>query len=468
MRTRIAKTYENLLIEGMSTEGMGIAKPEGKVVFVEGAVPGDLCNVRVKKSHKSYEEAIISEIVKPSTYRVEPVCKHFGTCGGCKWQHIAYNAQVQYKETIVSDAFERLAKCKPEKRVPAAAADAIHYYRNKLEYTFSNKRWLTVDEIQHGDENLQRNALGFHIPGLFDKIVDVDHCFLQGGESNAIRNFIRKFAIENAYSFYDIREQKGFLRTLIIKTNTQGQTLLCIAYGENNSEQITRLNNALLENFSSIVSLYYTVNTKKNDTIFDLDVSLFSGEAHLVEHIGSTAYKIGPKSFFQTNPIQGKTLYDITLSMANPKQSDTIYDLYTGVGSIALYVASKCKQVVGIEEIAPAIDDAKANAALNDIHNCFFYTGDVKKIIGSSLYEKHGTPDIIITDPPRAGMHEDVVKELLRIEAPKIVYVSCNPSTQARDISLLSEKYTLAISQAVDMFPHTKHIENIVLLTLTK
>lgn len=460
------KEYASLHIEAMSSEGLGIAKPDGKVVFVNGAIPGDEVAARVVYAKKAYEEANTTEIIQSSADRVDPFCSHFGICGGCKWQYAKYNAQLAYKENIVDSAFERLAKVEILHKLPIVGCAQTQYYRNKLEFTFSNKKWLTLEQIKSEDNDIKRDALGFHIPRLFDKIIDVDHCYLQGSGSNEIRNFIRDFAIKNNLSFYDIREQKGLLRTLIIKTTVADDVLVFIVYGENNKEQIDLLNQAILKQFSNIGSFQYAINLKKNDSIFDLDPILVSGKDHIIEVLGDKKYKIGPKSFFQTNPIQGKILYDITKEFAAVQKHETVYDLYTGVGSIALYVADDCKQVIGIEEVAPAIEDAKVNTALNQATNCHFYTGDVKKIIGSDLYNKHGKPDVIITDPPRAGMHEDVVRELLNLEANRIVYVSCNPGTQARDIALLNEKYEVAKMQAVDMFPHTKHIENIALLKL--
>ncbi len=460
--------YPSLHIEAISSEGLGIAKPEGKVVFVEAAIPGDEVSVKIVQAKKAFEQGKIIDILTPSKDRIAPFCDHFGVCGGCKWQYASYEAQLAYKEEIVKNAFERLAKVPIKEILPIAGSSQTQYYRNKLEFTFSNKKWLTLEQIQSEDTAINRDALGFHIPRLFDKIIDIEHCYLQGGLSNEIRNFIKSYALQNQLSFYDIREHVGFLRTLIIKTSTAGETLVFIVFGENKQKEITSLTKALMQQFPSINSLQYAINLKKNDSIFDLEPVLVHGNDYIIETLGSKKYKIGAKSFFQTNPVQGKTLYDITKAFANVQPHETVYDLYTGVGSIALYISDDCKQVIGIEEVAPAIEDAKENAVLNQSDNCYFYTGDVRKIINSDLYQKHGKPDVIITDPPRAGMHEDVVKELLNIEANRIVYVSCNPATQARDIQLLNEKYEVSKMQAVDMFPHTKHIENIALLTLRK
>ena len=460
--------YPSLHIEAISSEGLGIAKPEGKVVFVEAAIPGDEVSVKIVQAKKAFEQGKIIEILAPSKDRITPFCTHFGVCGGCKWQYASYEAQLSYKEEIVKSAFERLAKVTIQEVLPIAGSIQTQYYRNKLEFTFSNKKWLTLEQIQSEDTDINRDALGFHIPRLFDKIIDIEHCYLQGGLSNEIRNYIKSYASDNQLSFYNIREHVGFLRTLIIKTSNAGETLVFIVFGENKQKEIKNLTQSLIQQFPSINSLQYAINLKKNDSIFDLEPVLVHGNDYIIETLGSKKYKIGAKSFFQTNPVQGKTLYDITKAFANVQPNETVYDLYTGVGSIALYIADDCKQVIGIEEVAPAIEDANENAVLNQSNNCYFYTGDVRKIINSDLYQKHGKPDVIITDPPRAGMHEDVVKELLNIEANRIVYVSCNPATQARDIQLLNEKYEVSKMQAVDMFPHTKHIENIALLTLRK
>ena len=468
MRNKKNIIYENLPITAISSEGYGIARLEGKVIFAEGCIPGDVADVKIYKSKSSYEEGKAIAIKTPSTNRVEPFCSHFGTCGGCKWQYAAYTAQLDFKEEIVKSAFERIAKVALEHIEPIVGCDETQYYRNKLEYTFSNKKWLTIEQVESGDENIVRDACGFHIPGLFDKVVDVEHCYLQGSISNSLRDAIKKYCIERKYTFYDIREQKGFLRNLVIKTASTGEVLVMLVLGEENEKKIKDVMDFIHTNFPTIDSLQYLINTKRNDSTYDLDAITYKGSSHIVEKMGSKKFKIGAKSFFQTNSKQGNVLYNIIKDFADLKQTDVVYDLYTGVGSIAIYLADDCNQMIGIEEVKEAINDANQNKLLNNQSNCHFYTGDVKNIINTELYERHGKPDVIITDPPRSGMHEKVIIELLALETPSIVYVSCNPSTQARDIALLSEKYEVIKMRPVDMFPHTKHIENVALLKLKK
>ncbi len=468
MRNKKNIIYENLPITAISSEGYGIARLEGKVIFAEGCIPGDVADVKIYKSKSSYEEGKAIAIKTPSTNRVEPFCSHFGTCGGCKWQYAAYTAQLDFKEEIVKSAFERIAKVALEHIEPIVGCDETQYYRNKLEYTFSNKKWLTIEQVESGDENIVRDACGFHIPGLFDKVVDVEHCYLQGSISNSLRDAIKKYCIERKYTFYDIREQKGFLRNLVIKTASTGEVLVMLVLGEENEKKIKDVMDFIHTNFPTIDSLQYMINTKRNDSTYDLDAITYKGSSHIVEKMGSKKFKIGAKSFFQTNSKQGNVLYNIIKDFADLKQTDVVYDLYTGVGSIAIYLADDCNQMIGIEEVKEAINDANQNKLLNNQSNCHFYTGDVKNIINTELYERHGKPDVIITDPPRSGMHEKVIIELLALETPSIVYVSCNPSTQARDIALLSEKYEVIKMRPVDMFPHTKHIENVALLKLKK
>ena len=468
MRNKKNIIYENLPITAISSEGYGIARLEGKVIFAEGCIPGDVADVKIYKSKSSYEEGKAIAIKTPSTNRVEPFCSHFGTCGGCKWQYAAYTAQLDFKEEIVKSAFERIAKVALEHIEPIVGCDETQYYRNKLEYTFSNKKWLTIEQVESGDENIVRDACGFHIPGLFDKVVDVEHCYLQGSISNSLRDAIKKYCIERKYTFYDIREQKGFLRNLVIKTASTGEVLVMLVLGEENEKKIKDVMDFIHTNFPTIDSLQHMINTKRNDSTYDLDAITYKGSSHIVEKMGSKKFKIGAKSFFQTNSKQGNVLYNIIKDFADLKQTDVVYDLYTGVGSIAIYLADDCNQMIGIEEVKEAINDANQNKLLNNQSNCHFYTGDVKNIINTELYERHGKPDVIITDPPRSGMHEKVIIELLALETPSIVYVSCNPSTQARDIALLSEKYEVIKMRPVDMFPHTKHIENVALLKLKK
>ena len=466
MRHKKSAIHLGLPITAMSSEGLGIARLEGKVIFAEGCIPGDTADVKIFKSKASYEEGKAIAISVESEDRVKPFCSHFGTCGGCKWQFATYSAQLKYKEEIVKSAFERIAKVRLENVKPIMGCDEIMYYRNKLEYTFSNKKWLTNEEIESDNSQLSRDACGFHIPGLFDKVVDVDHCYLQGSISNELRLAIKNYSIEKGYSFYDIKAQQGFLRNLVVKTASTGEVLVLLVVGENNIDKINDIMSFVKEKFPIIQSLQYMINTKKNDSTYDLEAITYSGEAFIVEELGLKRFKIGPKSFFQTNSRQGKKLYDIIKEFAGLNKSDIVYDLYTGVGSIAIYMADECHTVIGVEEVKEAIVDANENKKLNHQDNCHFYTGDVKNIINSDLFIKHGKPNLIITDPPRSGMHEKVIEELLAVSAPRLIYVSCNPSTQARDIALLAEKYEVKWMQPVDMFPHTKHIENVALLIL--
>jgi 23S rRNA (uracil1939-C5)-methyltransferase len=466
LRHKKTTIHYGLPITAISSEGLGIARLEGKVIFAEGCIPGDVADVKIFKSKASYEEGKAIAISVSSKDRIAPFCSHFGTCGGCKWQFASYPSQLSYKEEIVKSAFERIAKVTLDNLKPIIGCDEITYYRNKLEYTFSNKKWLTTEEIESDDSQLSRDACGFHIPGLFDKVVDVDHCYLQGSISNELRLAIKNYSIDKEYSFYDIKAQQGFLRNLVVKTASTGEVLVLLVVGENNMDKINDLMSFIEEKFPSIQSLQYMINTKRNDSTYDLEAITYSGKAFIVEALGNKRFKIGAKSFFQTNSRQGKILYDIVKEFAKLSKSDIVYDLYTGVGSIAIYMADECHTVVGVEEVKEAIIDANENKKLNNQDNCHFYTGDVKNIINSELFAKHGKPDLIITDPPRSGMHEKVIEELLSVSAPRLIYVSCNPSTQARDIALLSEKYEVKFMQPVDMFPHTKHIENVALLVL--
>lgn len=397
--------------------------------------------------------------------RIEPFCSHFGTCGGCKWQHIKYDLQKDYKQQQVVDQFERIAKVPIPEVKPTIGSAKTQFYRNKMDYTFSNKRWLTLEEIRSGAE-FERNALGFHIPKMFDKIIDIDKCYLQGGISNEVRNELRSFARQHELSFYDIRNQTGLLRNLIIRTTSTNQTMVIVQFGESDPESIALVMSFLKEKFPQITSLLYVINTKGNETFHDLELVTFSGLPYIEEQMEGLKFRIGPKSFYQTNSEQAYELYKVTREFAGLKGDEVVYDLYTGTGTIANFVAKQARQVIGIEYVEAAIEDAKLNSEINGLDNTLFYAGDMKDLLNDEFIANHAAPDVIITDPPRAGMHEDVVKMLLRLEAPKIVYVSCNPATQARDVAILSEKYSVADVQPVDMFPQTYHVENIVLLTL--
>ncbi|WP_375585688.1 23S rRNA (uracil(1939)-C(5))-methyltransferase RlmD [Cyclobacterium xiamenense] len=459
------KVLQNLKIERIATEGKCVGHHEGKVVFVSNVAPGDVVDARVTRGKSSFMEAEAIEIREYSPDRVTPFCAHYGTCGGCKWQHISYELQMSYKRQQVVDQFQRIAKVPLPEIMPIIGARDTRYYRNKLDFTFSNNRWLTREEIDSGVD-FERNALGFHVPRRFDKIVDIQHCYLQGSLSNDIRNALRDFALAEQLSFYDIIHQTGLLRNLIIRSTLDEQVMVIVQFGEDDPEGIEKTMQFLKERFPGITSLLYIVNLKKNETFQDLDVHLYAGKDHIVETMEGLRFKIGPKSFYQTNSRQAQRLYEVAREFAGLTGAETVYDLYTGTGTIANFVAKQAKQVIGIEYVAPAIADAKENARQNGLSNTLFYAGDMKEVLNESFVAEHQRPDVVITDPPRAGMHEDVTRTLLALEAAKIVYVSCNPATQARDIALLAEKYEVRRIQPVDMFPQTYHVENVVLLEL--
>ena len=465
-RNKNLPTYENVLITDVAAEGNAIAKIDDIVLFVEGVIPGDVVNVQITKKRKRYYEGRVLEIVTPSKDRLPAFCKHFGTCGGCKWQILPYEKQLFYKEKQAKDQLERIGHVSVEEFLPILGSECKEYYRNKLEFTFSNKRWITADEVKENAEITNSNALGFHVPRLFDKVVDIEHCHLQGEPSNQIRNFIREFAFSHKYTFFDIRNHAGLLRNLIIRTSTNGECMMIVVFYENNEEQIQTLLSALHEKFPQITSLLYIINQKANDTIGDQEVLSFFGKDFIIEEMENLQFKVGPKSFYQTNSNQAYELYKIAREFAQLTGNELVYDLYTGTGTIANFVAKKARQVIGIEYVPEAIEDAKINSQLNNITNTLFYAGDMKDILNDDFIKKHGKPDVIITDPPRAGMHEDVVETILRAMPKRIVYVSCNPATQARDLQLLSTAYTIKKSRAVDMFPHTQHVENVVLLEI--
>lgn len=451
---------------GIADKGKSVGRDaEGRVIFVENVAPGDIVDVLVLRKKSSYFLGIPQQFHKYSEDRVEPFCEHYGVCGGCKWQHISYAAQIFHKEKVVVDNLKRLGGVEIKEFLPLIPAEETRYYRNKLEFTFSNKRWLTKEEINTDISNVE-DVLGFHRPGAFDKIVNIQHCWLQPDPSNAIRNTVREIAKAQGLRFFDLRQNDGFLRHILIRITTLGEILLIMSFKENDQEAIKKFLDAALESFPQITALYYCINPKLNDYILDLEMISYFGKGYIEEQLGHVKFRIGPKSFFQTNTKQAETLYDVVVEFADLKGEENVYDLYTGIGSIALYLAKSCKQVVGIEEVPEAIEDAKVNARINQIENAIFYAGDVKDILGEAFAKKHGKADVLITDPPRAGMHPKVVKLLLELEVPKIVYVSCNPATQARDLKILSEKYEVLKVRPVDMFPHTHHIENVALLKL--
>lgn len=457
---------EGVEIQGVAAEGKSIARVDDLVVFVPYGAPGDIVDIKLDKKKRSYAEAHIVNMVKPSERRVEPKCEHFGVCGGCKWQHIPYEDQLEYKRNQVVDALTRIAKVEHPEVKPALGSQEIFAYRNKLEYTFSNKCWITFEDLRSGKEIEDRNALGFHIPGAFDKVLDIKKCWLQDNLSNEIRLFIRQYTLSKGYSFYDIKAQEGFMRTLMVRIASTGEIMLIVVFGRPDQEAIEDVMAAVAERFPQITSLLYVVNQKVNDTIGDQEVVTCRGRDYINEEMEGLTFRIGPKSFYQTNSRQAYELYKVARSMARLKDDDLVYDLYTGTGTIANFVAKGVKKVIGIEYVPEAIEDAKLNSKLNGIDNTLFFAGDMKDVLTDSFINEHGRPDVMIIDPPRAGMHEDVVAVILNACPERIVYVSCNPATQARDLAMMDSLYKVEEVQPVDMFPHTHHIENVVRLSL--
>jgi len=460
-----------VLIEDYASEGKSLARIDGKVIFVEGAVPGDVADLRITKSKKDWSEATVQRFHVLSPQRVSPFCTHFGTCGGCKWQMLPYAEQLKYKQREVEQQLKRIGKLEIPDLLPIIGSDATTHYRNKLEFTFSNKRYLTKEELeirlkekadQSGEEQIVPSdpALGFHVPRLFDKVIDIETCHLQPEPSNGIRLFIRQFSLDHGFSFYDIRAHQGWLRTLIIRTSSLGEAMVNVTFGHDNESDRCLLFDALLKAFPQITTLVYTINPKWNDSIHDLDPVTYYGEGYMKEKLGDFIYKIGPKSFFQTNTAQAEKLYEVTRSFAGLTGNEVLYDLYCGTGSIGIFCSKSAKNVIGVEVVAEAIEDAYENAGMNQLNNVSFFAGDVIDVCTDAFFTEHGRPDVVITDPPRAGMHEKLVRKLLEMEAPRIVYVSCNPATQARDLQLLNQKYSIEKLQPVDLFPHTHHIEN--------
>jgi 23S rRNA (uracil1939-C5)-methyltransferase len=467
----MGKSLKNTLLTGIaigeaSNNGKCVIRWDNRVVFVEGAAPGDISDIRIIRKKKNYLEAITERVLEPSAIRQDPFCAHFGTCGGCKWQHIQYHSQLEFKRKLVVDSLERIAKLDFDQVQPTLPSPSIQYHRNKLEFTFSNYRWLTQEEIRSG-ETLDRQGVGFHKPRQFDKIVDIDRCYLQPSPSNEIRNFVRAYAKKQALGFFDIKKIQGFLRNLIVRTSSLGETMVILQVGQNH-EKLMPLMQSIKDNFPQITSLYYVVNSKGNETFFDLEVKLFSGSQFITEKMGSLEFSIGPKSFYQTNSEQAYQLYRLVKDLCEFKGHETLYDLYTGAGTIALFMASSVDKVIGIEQVPEAIEDARRNAANNGIENSHFYSGDIKEVLGDDIISTHGKPNVVISDPPRAGMHQEVIQRLIELSPDRIVYVSCNPATQARDIALLSDRYQIKAVHPVDMFPHTAHVECVALLELRK
>lgn len=455
---------ENVIITDIGAEGNALARVNNLVVFVPMLIPGDVVDLIITRKRKKYLEGKVIRFHKYSEDRIQPLCSHFGICGGCKWQHLPYNLQLRFKEKQVRDNLTRIGKIEHPDIKPIIGSDDIYLYRNKLEYTFSNKRWLTKEEVESDTEFEKENALGFHIPGLFDKVLDIKECHLQPEPTNLIKNAVREYAHLNGLEFFDLREQKGFLRNLVIRNSLDGKVMVIVVFFHEDVEKREGLLDYLASKFPQISSLMYVINSKRNDSLNDQDPVLYRGQNHLVEYMEGLKFRIGPKSFYQTNTKQALKLYNVALEFAGLTGKEVVYDLYTGTGTIANFIARSAGKVIGIEYVEDAIADAVINSELNDIRNTFFFAGDIRNILSEQFITDNGKPDVIITDPPRAGMHEDVVKTISGSGADRIVYVSCNPSTQARDILLLSEKYHVAGVQPVDMFPHTHHVENVVLL----
>ena len=469
MKKKNLPLLKDITITGIAAEGKALTRIDDMVVFVPYCVPGDIVDLQVTKKKHSFMEARVERIVKPSEERCEAVCKHYGVCGGCKWQILPYPAQLRYKQQQVTDNLTRIGKVKLPEISPILGSKHIYAYRNKLEFTFADRKWLSWDEIHAAgglDQIDNSYGLGFHITNCFDKVLDIEECHLMPDINNRIRNGIRRFARDHGMSFYNEHTHQGQLRTLILRANHKGEIMLILSFGEPLDDNGFALLEWLHSEFPEIVSLQYVVNTKYNDTIGDLDIQVFFGADHIMEEMEGLQFKVGPKSFYQTNTEQAYELYKVARDFAELTGEELVFDLYTGTGTIANFVAKQAKQVIGIEYVPEAIEDAKVNAKLNLLDNTLFFAGDMKDILNEDFIAQYGRPDVIITDPPRAGMHEDVVKTILFAEPKRIVYVSCNPATQARDLALLDEKYEVAKVQPVDMFPHTQHVENVVQLKL--
>jgi 23S rRNA (uracil1939-C5)-methyltransferase len=482
------RILEAIKVEDYAAEGKSIARVDGKVIFIEGAVPGDVVNIQLGKSKKDWAEGRAIHFHTYAAERINPFCSHFGLCGGCKWQMLPYEKQLEYKQREVEQNLKRIGRIELPQLLPIVGSKQTKYYRNKLEYTFSNKRYVTREEFAKRDEEREKaaqqpeasqispsggdvegtGALGFHVPRIFDKIIDIETCYLQQEPNNAIRNFVRAFAKKNKFTFYDIRAHEGWLRTMIFRMTSTGEVMVNITFGYDDEENRKLLFDALLHEFPEITTLLYTINPKWNDSIYDLQPQTYFGSGSVTEKLEDFIFKIGPKSFFQTNTKQAEELYRVARNFAQLTGNEILYDLYCGTGSIGIFCSKGAKQIIGVEAIEEAITDAKENAAMNGLSNTSFYAGDVIDICNDAFFAAHGRPDVVITDPPRAGMHEKLVKKLLDIAAPRIVYVSCNTATQARDLQLLNEKYVVEQLQPVDMFPHTHHIENVAALTLRK
>lgn len=457
---------ENVLIEAVAAEGKAIAKVDGTVVFVQFAVPGDIVDVRITKKKKNYMEGCILRIVKPSEKRLEPFCSHFGVCGGCKWQPLPYEMQLQAKQQQVYDQLVRIGHLDIPEIQPIIPSEKTVFYRNKLEFTFSSRRWIEAGEDPESLTPAERQGLGFHVGRFFDKVLDIKHCWLQEEPSDSIRLFIKRYALEHNLEFFDIREHRGFLRNMIVRNNLKGDVMLILCFYHEDAAARTALLDAVSDAFPRITSLWYVINGKANDSISDLDCILYKGEDAIYEEMEGLRFKIGPKSFYQTNSLQAYRLYSTARDFADLKGNETVYDLYTGTGTIAQFISKHAARVIGIEYVPEAIADARINAENNGITNCEFFAGDMKDVLTPGFIEEHGKPDVIILDPPRAGIHPDVAGVILDASPERIVYVSCNPASQARDLAILAEKYEITAVRPVDMFPHTHHVENVCALRL--
>jgi 23S rRNA (uracil1939-C5)-methyltransferase len=466
MKIRNLPVYEKVEITAAAAEGKSLARIDNMVVFVANAVPGDVADIRIVKKHRRFLEGTAVKFHSYSPQRTQPVCVHFGTCGGCKWQFLDYQWQLHYKQQQVTDALVRIGKLELPEVAPILGSKEIYYYRNRLDFGFSNKKWLTIEQIQSGEPVEDRSGLGFHISGAFDKVLDLQECHLQGKVSEDIRMFVREYTRAKGYPYFDIRDQHGLMRALIVRTASTGETMVIVQFFQNDKAAVQDVMSAIQARFPEITSLLYVINAKGNDTIFDLDIQTFSGRDHIFEAMENLKFRIGPKSFYQTNSLQAYELYKVTRAYAALTGNEIVYDLYTGTGTIAQFVAAQAKKVIGIELVPMAIEDAKRNAEMNSISNCEFFASDMKDIFKPDFIAQHGKPDVIITDPPRAGMHEDVSVCIRDSGASRIVYVSCNPASQARDLAVICERYDVVNVQPVDMFPQTHHVENVVLLRL--
>lgn len=466
MRRKEKIVINNVEIEGVAAEGNALARVDGKVLFVPQCIPGDVVDVRLTRKRSGYMEGVVVNMVKPSPLRVEPFCEHYGVCGGCKWQALPYDLQLKYKQQQVVDQLTRIGHLELPEITPILGSEDIKYYRNKLEFTFSNRRWLLDGENPDEISETERLGLGFHISGFFDKVLDIKQCHLQAEPSNEIRNFVREYAIENGLTFFDLREQVGYLRNMVVRTASNGDVMLIMVFAYDDAATRTPLLDSLLAKFPQISSLHYVINGKRNDSISDLECIKYAGDDCIYDDMEGIKFRIGPKSFYQTNSKQAYRLYSVVRDFANLNGDEVLYDLYTGTGTIGLFLSGRAKKVIGIEYVKEAIDDAKINAAYNGITNSHFYAGDMKDMLTGSFIEENGHPDIVVLDPPRAGIHPDVAKVLLEAAPKRMVYVSCNPASQARDLAILSEKYRITAVRPVDMFPHTHHVENVVALEL--